>query len=149
MFFHNKIIVHPLPDGNNWITEDWISLSYGNDKSIFVPKGFKTDFGSIVSFLWAIVGAPATGKHRRGVLFHDWIYATQQIPRKEADDICLEIMKFDETNVIQRYMIYYGVRMGGFISWDRKSEESKLYYINKQKEQFAKLFLAETHIIFA
>lgn len=148
MFFHNKIIVHPLPDGNNWITEDWIALSLGT-KCVFVPRGFKTDFGSIASFLWAIVGAPATGKHRRGVLFHDWIYSTQQISRKEADDICLDIMKFDKTNFMQRHMIYYGVRVGGFVAWNRKTKKSKLEYIITQKEQFSINFLSDTHSILA
>ena len=148
MFFHNRIIVHPLPDGINWITEDWVALSF-SDKSIFVPKGFKTDFGSISRFLWFIVGAPATGKHRRAVIYHDWLYATQRLTRKESDYICLEIMKFDKTNFISKYLIYFGVRIGGFIAWNRKTNESKENYIVEQRKQFENNFLNETHVIFA
>lgn len=149
MFFHNRIIVHPLPDGYNWITEDWVALSYDNNKCIFIPKGFETDFGSIARFLWAVVGAPATGKHRRGVVFHDWLYSTQQCSRKQSDQICLEIMKFDRTNIAKRYTIYYAVRVGGFIAWNRKTEELKTKYIQMQKTQFEKNFLNEHHKILA
>jgi len=148
MEFFNKIIVHPLPDGYNWVTEDWIAV-LTNKGLIFIPKGFKTDFGSIARFLWAIVGAPATGKHRRAVLFHDWLYSTQLVSREEADVICLEIMKEDGANFFKRYTIFLGVRVGGFAAWSRKTEESKTNYINKQQRQFHENSISYSYNLYA
>ena len=148
MKFFNKIIVHPLPDGFNWITEDWVAVLI-EEKLIFIPKGFKTDFGSIARFLWAVVGAPATGKHRRGVLFHDWLYGSQQCTRPEADLICLIIMKADGVGFIKRQMIYYGVRVGGWVAWNRKITELKENYVRMQQEQFNENSIHYSHIIYA
>lgn len=149
MEFFNKIIVHPLQDGHNWITEDWVAVSLDGKGLVYIPKAFRTDFGSIARFLWAIVGAPATGKHRRAVLFHDWLYSTQTVPRKEADDICLEIMKEDGANALKRYTIYFGVRVGGQVAWNRKTEELKHNYIKLQQESYGANSISYKYNIYA
>lgn len=149
MIFHNEINVKPLPNGKHWITKDWVAVFISKYGLIFIPKKFETDFGTIPRILWTIVGAPATGKHRRAVLFHDWIYSTQQCSRKEADDICLDIMKFDKVTIAKQYLIYLAVRGIGFIAWNSKTKASKDKYIEMQKFQFAKNSLQETRSIFA
>lgn len=145
MNFHNEIVVHPLKDGINWITRDWTAVYLIGLGLVFVPKGFKTDFGSIMQIMWALVGAPATGLHRRGVFYHDWLYTSQQCSRKQADDICLEIMKEDGTGFIKRQTIYAGVRIGGWVAWNRKSEQVIEMYRTKQKEQLKETALQCAH----
>ncbi len=87
-------------------------------------KGFKTDFASIPRLLWWIF-PPATGKHRRAAVVHDYLYRYQELPRKQSDDAFLELMFNDGVNWFSRYIIYLGVRIGGWYAWNKRCFNGK------------------------
>lgn len=127
------------------IVEDFI---YQSDKYgvIIIPKGSVTDFASVprVPVLFLLTGSLA----HRGAAIHDFLYkthtihrpggATEDITRKQADEILLECALIDldkpvkdnagawkrvkgtvhnANRVSRAYMIYAGVRTFGWLYW--------------------------------
>jgi len=116
--FLDEIIVRPMPNGKDWEVQNEIKYATATSKVIYVAAGFITDFASIPK-LFRIMFSPATGKHRRAALVHDWIYRTDdcKYTRKEADMIFLEIMELDDVGWFTKTMLYRAVRMGGGFSY--------------------------------
>lgn len=84
---------------------------------IVVPKGFKTDFASIPRGLWNIL--PPIGSYDKAAVLHDFLYQTNGVTRKQADDVLLEAMTVSGTSKWVRWAIYSGVRIGGWVVWNR------------------------------
>ncbi len=112
---------------------------------IKVPKDFITDFASVPQFLIAILGIvsifvghvyklpwfvvigvlavlgasllPNWGKYGKAAVIHDRIYETHEVSRKMADLIFLEAMEVLGVNIVERYVMYYAVRIFGSFVW--------------------------------
>ena len=89
---------------------------------IIVPKGFATDLASIpLPFRWIL---PRDGKYVSAAIVHDYLYWIQRCTRSESDGVLLLAMDEYGVNIFQRWLIYAGVRIGGFWSW-RVNKQSK------------------------
>lgn len=102
----------------------------GNQDRFTVPKGFRTDFASIPRlFAWLI---PKNGSHDAAAIVHDYLYrhqplvpspaplrSMQWISRKDADRLFRRIMREIGTNRVRYNLMYAGVRVGGWISWNK------------------------------
>jgi hypothetical protein len=99
-------------------------LTIGN-RSYEVPVGYCTDFASVprIPFIFARYG----GKASIPALWHDWCYdcGKDQFSRKQADDMFYELMvQFnDPPRWSQRYAMWLGVRLGGWVGWRKDSTE--------------------------
>ena len=82
-----------------------------------VPRGFKTDFYSVPQILQSIV--PKTGKGNQASVLHDYLYTNHLYTQKRSDDIFLEAMTVLGMNIVQRYVIYYAVRLFGKFAYER------------------------------
>lgn len=82
---------------------------------IELPAGFRTDFASIPRLFWNIL--PPWGKYGKAAVIHDWLYKSGVFSRERSDEIFLEAMKLLGVSTAVRYIIYYGVRLGGWIAW--------------------------------
>ncbi len=87
-----------------------------------VPAGFPTDFASVPRGLWNIL--PPIGKYDAGAVCHDKLYRDgsfngRPIDRGDADRTLREAMDVLGVNRIQRWMIYTGLRLGGWTVWRR------------------------------
>lgn len=104
-------------------------LIYDSDllaRTVFVPRGFVTDFASVprVPIVYTMFGNRA---HHESVI-HDFLYQTNQVPRGTADKVFLEAMAArGKSKFIQRAM-YWGVVMGGGSSY--KSGPSRYQQLN-------------------
>lgn len=85
---------------------------------IFVPKGFKTDMASIPRLLWNLL--PPIGTYDKAAVLHDFLYATAPhgMSRKEADVILNQAMEICGVGSFRRFIIYAGVRVGGWVPWN-------------------------------
>ena len=97
--------------------------------SIIVPEGFETDFGSIPQILWWFFNPT---KYLAYIL-HDYLYekrgeikiklfdcsALLVHTRKQCDKILLEALKAEKCSFIKRWLIYLGVRIGGWMAWKK------------------------------
>lgn len=143
LHFHNELIVSPILSDKNdkWELKDWYAVSFiiDNDpkrKFIFVPKGYITDFGSIPQLAWPIVGSPAVGDHRRGTIFHDWIFAMHSQSFEFANELFRVISIYDGLSFWKRVLIIGAVKTAGFIAWKRWREKdlTNHYYVLHHKQ---------------
>jgi len=127
--FTNILIVSPYPDGKTWYLRTVFGYNVGeenSDNSIVVPQGFTTDFASVPRLLWSLF--PKWGTYGNAAVIHDYLYFEQNTTRKEADDILLEAMEVLEVSSWQKWPIYWGVRLGGFVTWYLNSRKKSLGY---------------------
>jgi len=121
---------------NSWELRE--KLSYQNDQyKITAKEGLVTDFASIPRIAWTLVGSPAMGKYTASSVIHDILYATEALPRKEADELFLEMLEEDGVGWIKRYTMYWAVRAGGWAVWKGHTKESiqeAQKYIKLKKE---------------
>jgi hypothetical protein len=115
--FTTPLIVKYL-DGRRWeLTEEFDFASDTLERIIRVPIGFTTDFASIPRILWIIF--PPTGKYGKAAVIHDDLYQFPQmiipsITRLQADRTLFEGMVALRVNFLTRWIIYLGVRIGGW-----------------------------------
>lgn len=81
-----------------------------------VPACFKTDLASIPRPLWAVL--PPVGKYDAAAVVHDYLYQTNGLTRAAADSILLEAMGVLGVGRLTRWLIYSGVRLGGWKPWN-------------------------------
>lgn len=96
-------------------------LVYQSDRVndiITVPKGFKTDFASVLRLpvIYLLFGdkahAPAT--------VHDYLYNTGLVTRKVADDVFAEAMQSDtKLSGFTRFMMWSAVRVFGGVYYNK------------------------------
>jgi len=112
--FLDPVDVRALPDGKNWLVLHEVRYATRMGRVIYVPADFITDFASIPWFFRRLF-QPATGKHRRAALVHDWIYRTPdlRIDKSEADSIFRDIMLGDGLSEWKVWLMYNAVRFGG------------------------------------
>ena len=100
---------------------------------LVVPPGFPTDFASIPRGLWNIL--PPVGKYDAAAVCHDKLYRDgavngTPIDRGTADRVLREAMEASGVGRVQRWLIYSGLRIGGWAVWNRyrslKSQVSSL-----------------------
>lgn len=94
-----------------------------------VPSGFVTDFASIPRGLWNLF--PPIGRYGKAAVLHDYLYQKRIVTdsryldgawfvtRAEADHIFLEAMQVLGVGFFTRYVIYAGVRVGGWLTWNK------------------------------
>ena len=127
-------------DGRKWKLADPFVYVLGPDLSgserVDVPQGFVTDFASIPRGLWNVL--PPTGGYGKAAVIHDFLYQLRKITpqstdlpvrlcdRGEADRLLKEGMEVLGVGKFTRWVVYYGVRAGGWAAWNRyrKAEQA-------------------------
>lgn len=122
-YWLDPLDVRALDDGKNWLLLRELRYVTASGDVITIHAGFVTDFASI-PWVFRRLFQPATGKHRRAAVVHDWVYRTAGVDmtRKECDDLFNEIMEVDQTQGWKRRALYRGVRVGGKSSFVPREE---------------------------
>lgn len=109
-------------DGHDWIVTKPFTYPSG-EYTVVVPFGFRTDFASIPRVLWNIL--PPTGTYGKAAVLHDFMYQTGKwmidgVPctRSSADSVLRAGMDDCGVGGLTRWMIYTGVRVGGWVRWN-------------------------------
>lgn len=84
-----------------------------------VPRGFITDLASIPRPLRGLLNQ--NGKSRRPAVLHDFLYCVQSMTRAQADALFLEALKAAKVNAAVRYVMWAGVRAGGWAYWSKRA----------------------------
>ena len=135
-------------DGRFWATTEKFEYHLGAPDGIervVIPAGFMTDFASIPRALWPVL--PPTGPYGKAAVVHDWLYQVREVRRMptidviddqgkpagrivmptgarlvnraEADAVFNEAMEVLTVRRTQRWTLYSGVRVGGWVTWNR------------------------------
>jgi uncharacterized protein DUF1353 len=142
-------------DGRFWRVTQPFSYAVGSPGGktvIEVPANFITDFASIPRVLWSLL--PPTGFYGKAAVIHDFCYlygriGDMEISQKYSDDVLNEAMcvlaaewvlthgrstpdfpqipRGELRTLIEREIIYRGVRLFGFFTWRRYRKGASSY----------------------
>ena len=79
-------------------------------KTWCAEKGTRIDGASIPRAFWRVIGSPYTGKYRRASVLHDAYYITKHRPKKDVDNMFLEVMLADGCNPKIAKAMYWAVK---------------------------------------
>ncbi len=114
-YFPLPLIVRHI-NGRMWELIEPFEYHPDKGKIIKIPPNFLFDFASMPKVLWSFIGHPA-GRYGPAALLHDYLYATQTLTRWKSDKIFLDAMKILKVPLWKRQVMFWGVRVGGFIAW--------------------------------
>ena len=112
---NDKLVVEYIDNGNFRLIKDF-NFYFSDNSFITIPKGFKTDFGSVPQIFQSIVSP--VGKPTEAYVLHDYLCVRAikgEIPRKEADLKFKEALKVLKVNKVKIYIIYFWVRIYGIL----------------------------------
>lgn len=93
---------------------------------IVLYKGSITDFASVPKIFHFLID-----KDDRsiaiGALVHDALYQSEWFSRGVADSILLMLMKYRQAPLWKRWMVYAGVRLGGWVVWLRHDKKEVIH----------------------
>ena len=113
-----------MTDTENSIWEVQAIFRYQSDIKnvgvVVVPIGFRTNLESVprIPFIFDSLG----DQGNKASTIHDWLYATGQFTRSVSDNVLLEALGVIGMDYWKRYLIWFGVRVGGWVAWDHHRE---------------------------
>jgi hypothetical protein len=116
--FKTPLIARALSDGVNWSLHEPLVVDLGfpiHNDFLIIPKGFVTDFGSVPKVLQLFVNPQ--GKAKAAFVLHDYLYRVQVTTQLMSDSFLNEGMIVLGVNWFQRFMVYRGLRIGGWSAW--------------------------------
>ena len=123
-------LLRPGIERDEWVLEeDWAFYSKRLGEEVTIKKGFKSDLDSVPRI--PIVYSQLKGYARLAAIAHDFLYASgytiqyttgtphkeTKVSRKTADAIFLDLMVCEKIGPIRRRVIWFGVRVGGWVSY--------------------------------
>lgn len=109
--------------GGNWKLLEELRYYTKRGHLIRIPKGFLCDLASIPRIFRPILSV--NGDHREAAILHDWLYykkghaALSIFTREECDKLFLEAMLESGVSKAKSYLMFAGVRVGGWVAWNR------------------------------
>ena len=126
--FLTKLEVEKLK-GNNWQVLSALKFqSRKLNKVVEVPAGFVTDFASVprLPIVYLLAGDTA---HEAAVV-HDYLYQMHLVGKAKADAVFLEAMRASGVPKFRRWLMYMGVKVGGFSAYSSGPDRFKV--LNKK-----------------
>lgn len=132
--FLTPLVVEVMPSGKRFrlhydFTYQLQRLGVGKGFTVAVPAGFLTDFASIPRIFRIII--PKLGRWNKAAVVHDFLYQNPESgrrfevgyvkwTRKGADVVFLDAMKDLGVPKWKRNLMYWAVRIGGFMAWRKR-----------------------------
>jgi len=119
-------------EANLWqVQKPFSYVSKDCKKMITIPKGFKTDYGSVSVFKNTI---GAMDIKSAPYILHDWLYGSHLVSRAKADAILMEALEEVGESWLRRQAIYYAVRIFGGKAWKKpaKTIQANLALLGKR-----------------
>ncbi len=111
-------------NGIFWSLESELVYVSSKGETVTVPKGFITDMASVPKLFWNIFPPMGDGsKYGEAAVVHDFLYATQKIPKPQSDNFFLDAMNTLCVPMWKRYLLYYAVAFFGQSSWNEDGKK--------------------------
>ncbi len=97
-------------------------LVYQSDvagQTFVVPAGFETDLASVPRL--PVVYLLAGGTSNEAAVVHDFLYTVHLVSRAVADAVLREASAVTGVPAWRRWLMFWGVRLGGASHWDPRS----------------------------
>lgn len=119
--FRTSLVVSPFGDGKYWYLRQTLTWEAKSGYTVNVPQGFVTDFASVPRPVWWLF--PPWAQYGNAAVVHDYCYWMQEVSRKQADAVILEGMKDLGVGWATRILIYWALRLFGWIAWRKNRRE--------------------------
>ena len=110
-----------------WRLHEGLAYFAPDGRAWAIPEGFEMDFGSIPEPLEWLPGLEPYGSEGDcPYALHDWLYYSHRSgqdrcrDRKDADQILYDSLRVCGVGRVRAYVIWCGVRVGGWIAWNSK-----------------------------
>lgn len=101
-----------------------IATSYQGE-TIQVPKFFQYDGASIPPAAWQAIGTPYEPRFMTAAVFHDWLYHTHQLKKKEpTDQLFHDLLLQSGVNAVRAGLMLAAVRLAGGWYWNNDAEDN-------------------------
>ena len=109
-------------DGRNFVLLEPFTYTSLAGEIIVVAAGATSDGASTPKEIWPVI--PPFGTYWMAAFLHDYLYRCTDKPKAECDALLKEAMTSLGVDTIMRDMIYDGVTVGGWSSFeaDRKAQ---------------------------
>lgn len=104
---------HKVP--GHWVLLRPLIYHALDGRRVRVPAGFITDLASIPAILRPVFSQ--NDRTRRPAVLHDFLYCSQVMTRAQVDGIFLEAMMVEGVGWARRWVMFTGVRVGGWMFW--------------------------------
>ena len=122
--FKTALLVQvPLDGGDRELFEELIYHSDLVQSDIIAPKGMTTNYGSVPKILHNVLSP--TGKPTYGFVIHDHLYEIGTYSKRISDGILNEAMKVLGVGWFKRSIIMSGLKIGGFVAWNKHRKKDK------------------------
>ena len=115
------LLMRGFADGSNWMLQSPLIQEIGKNSPyiVIVPRGFVTDFASIPQPLQILrAQLPTTARYGNSAAVHDYLYWRQDCTREQSDKILAIAMREAGVSLLERTLVYEGVRRFGQSAWD-------------------------------
>ncbi len=96
-------------DSSKFLLEEDLMYIDPAGREWYAWRGLETDGASIPRFLWAVVGSPFTGQHRRAAVIHDFYCANRFRNWEDVSNVFYDAMITDGVNSSKALLMYYAV----------------------------------------
>lgn len=112
-------------DGEHVVLLEPLTYTSRDGESITIPIGTTSDGASTPRIFWRAL--PPFGPYWRPAILHDYLYQSGRFVRSKCDALLREAMLSCGVSGFTAWVIYTGVRMGGWVAYNayRKKEASK------------------------
>lgn len=120
-----KILYGEFQDGRQLYQLEQELSATGYEHVVSVKKGFITD---LISLPWILrlVSLP-TGRWARASIFHDFLYKSRLLSRKEADQFLYKIMTLDNVAEWKATGAYFIIRLFGWYRYNKYTKTQEKY----------------------
>lgn len=116
--FRTRLLIEADPRPAYWIVRAALIWDDGK-QTVVVPAGFETDLASVPRIAQGVPGFEATGLSRRPAVLHDYLYASGDVPRMEADRLFYVALRAEGVPEPTARIYYRAVRLFGGAPWAR------------------------------
>lgn len=85
---------------------------------MFIKGGFCFNGASIPRLFWTLIGSPFDYRFRRAALYHDAMYHSHMVSKREADRGFLDLLKAEGVSWWKRTAMWMAVSLFGRSSYD-------------------------------
>ena len=100
-------IAKDMQQAHRWRVTQHLAYHSATGDNFSVPPGFVTNLTSAIRI---------EGRHTPASVLHDYLLAETDLPRRDCDEYFLEAMTTLGVNVLVRYLMYAGARIGSLFS---------------------------------
>lgn len=92
--------------------------------TVRVPKFFQYDGASVPAPMWQVIGTPFNPRFMIPSVFHDWLYHTHLVKKKEADDLFGRLLIDNGVSKTRAWLMATAVEAAGDAYWENDPDDS-------------------------